>query len=121
MENQIESRLNNWQAWGIDKPHYQRCKSLEGNYKAPPVWEAPALRTEIDLNDALKIERCVIQLPQKHKMVLVTQYMYKYLLINERFNVTCNKIGISRKHEVFDDYLAKSKDMLANLLRKSES
>ncbi len=113
----IEARLNNWQAWGKDKLHYQKCKSLEGNYKPPPVWEAPHLRTEIDLKDALEIERAVIKLPEKHKMVLVTAYMYKHLLINGRFNKTCNIIGISRKAEVFDDYLAKAKLMVENILR----
>lgn len=117
----IEPRLINWQAWGIDKPQYKRCKSLEGNYKAPPVWEPPALRAEIDLNDALKIERCIIQLPLKHKMVITVSYMYKYLLINERFNRTCNIIGISRKHEVWEEYLKQSQHMVENLLHKSES
>jgi hypothetical protein len=112
----IEARLRNWQAWGKDKPHYQRCKSLEGNYKAPPVWEAPKLKSEVDIKDALIIERCVIKLPEKNKMVLVVDVMYPHLLINERFAKTCTIIGISRKTEVFSDYLKQSKIMLRNLL-----
>ena len=117
MSDDIEARLDNWQQWGKDRAQYQKTKSLEGNYKAPPVWESPALRAEIDVNDALKIERAVIHLPEKYKMVLVVSKMYPYLLINSNFARTCTIIGISRKAEVFDDFLTKSKLMLCNLLK----
>jgi len=114
----LEPRLINWKLVFKDKPQYQRAKSLEGNYKAPPVWEAPALKHTPDLNDAILIEKMVIQLPEKHKMVLVTQYMYPYLLINSGFAKTCTKIGISRKSEVFEEYLAQSKNIILNLLTR---
>jgi hypothetical protein len=112
----IDERLNNWQSWGKDKAHYQRCMSLEGNYKPPPVWHAPALKVEVDINDAKLVENSVITLPKKYKEVIVVQYMYPYLLINERFNKTCNIIGISRKADVWNDFLKQSKIILQNLL-----
>lgn len=117
----IEARLNNWQSWGKDRAHYKRCMSLEGNYKAPPVWEAPPLKTHIDINDAKILEDSIITLPKKYKEVLVVQYMYPYLLINERFAKTCTIIGISRKSEVWNDYLKQSKLILANLLHNKQS
>lgn len=117
----IEPRLENWRQWGKDRPQYHKTRSLEGNYKAPPVWESPALRAEIDVNDALKIECAIILLPEKYKMVLVVSKMYPYLLINSNFAKTCKIIGISRKAEVFDDFLLKSKLMLINLLRKADT
>jgi DNA-directed RNA polymerase specialized sigma54-like protein len=115
----IESRINNWREWGRDKPHYQRCKSLEGNYKPPPIWHAPKPKFNIDLKDALTVERCVIRLPHKHKMVIVVNEMYPQYLINEHFARTCTKIGISRKPEVFADYLANAKIILRNLLQRA--
>jgi hypothetical protein len=117
----IEQRLNNWRLCFKDKPHYKRTASLEGNYKPPPVWEAPSIKIPIDLNDALVIEKAVTALPDKHKMVLVVSTMYPYLLINSAFYKTCHIIGISRRPEVFDDYLKKSKIMLANILHSRES
>lgn len=106
--------------------------SLEGNYKEPPLTKEQKeyleqtgqifeskVRAKLvkDLKDALEVERAVIKLPDKHKKVLVCDYMYHYLLINRRFNKTCNNIGISRKHEVWEDYLAKAKLMVENILR----
>jgi hypothetical protein len=112
----LEARLLNWQAWGKDRAKYQRCLSLEGNYKPPPVWHAPALKVEVDIIDAKLVEDYIITLPKKYKEVLVVQYMYPYLLINERFNDTCNIIGISRKSHVWNDFLKQSKIILQNLL-----
>jgi hypothetical protein len=112
----IEALLLNWQAWGKDKAKYQRCMSLEGNYKPPPIWHAPALKVEVDINSAKALEDLIITLPKKYKEVLAVQYMYSYLLINERFAKTCTIIGISRKAEVWDDYVKQAKIILMNLL-----
>jgi hypothetical protein len=114
----LESRLLNWQSWGKDRAHYQRCMSLEGNYK-PEFPHPPKLKADVDIIDAKLVEDNVITLPKKYKEVLVVQYMYPYLLINERFNKTCNIIGISRKSEVWNDFLKQSKIILQNLLTKA--
>lgn len=127
----IEARLENWRICLKDTAKYSKAMSLEGNYKEPPLTKeqkdileksgqtfesAPNARAVKDLKDAFIVERAVIKLPHKHGLVLVCDYMYSYLLINGKFNRTCNAIGISRKPEVFADYLSQAKIMLRNLL-----
>lgn len=124
----IESRLENWRICFKDKPQYNKTKSLEGNYKEPEQskedkelegYDAPTTaRPVLDINDAIKVERAVTRLPLKFKMVLVCEYMYPYLLTNNRFPKTCTIIGISRKAEVFEDYLKRAKLMVENNLTK---
>jgi hypothetical protein len=127
----IDNRLENWRICFKDKPQYNKTKSLEGNFKETEKrtdelgneiegYDAPTQsKPVLDLNDALRIERAVIKLPDKHKLVLVCNYMYPYLLTNNRFPKTCTIIGISRKAEVFDDFLKKSKTMLENILNRN--
>lgn len=125
----IENRLENWRICFKDKPQYHKTKSLEGNYKEPPQtkeegeqegYDAPTqAKPVLDINDAIKVERAVVSLPLKHKLVLVCNYMYPYLLTNNRFTKTCTVIGISRKAEVFDDYLKKAMLMVENKLNRN--
>lgn len=126
----LENRLENWRISFKDKPQYHKTKSLEGNFKEQPTRDEQGNIIEgydadtqpkqsLDLNDALKIERAVIRLPHKFKMVLVCSYMYPYLLTNNRFTRTCNIIGISRRAEVFDDHLNRAKMMVENILKKN--
>jgi hypothetical protein len=84
------------------------------------VWEAPPIKPFLDMNDAIVVEKVIIGLPDKHKRVLVVQYMYPYLLVNSSFAKTCKIIGIGRKSEIFDEYLKNAKQMVHNLLTKSE-
>ena len=129
----IDSRLENWRICLKDTAKYNKAMSLEGNYKEAPLtkeqkeyleqtgqtFEAKTRAKPVkDLKDAFIVERAVIHLPEKHKLVLVCNYMYSYLLINGIYNKTCNAIGISRKAEVFDDYLKKAKLMVENNLHR---
>ena len=129
----IESRLENWRICLKDTAKYNKAMSLEGNYKEPPLTKEQkellektgqtfesktSARAVKDLKDAFIVERAVIHLPKKHGLVLVCDYMYHYLLVNGRFNATCNNIGISRKYEVWEEHLKDAKKMLSNLLTK---
>lgn len=131
MTDDLDARIENWRICFKDRQQYKTTGSLEGNYKEPPVtkemlelignqtFEVQArAKVALDINDAIKVEKAVINLPDKHKKVFVTQVMYPYLLINSRFYKTCQIIGISRKEEVFNDYLKDAKIMLHNLLHK---
>ena len=131
----IEARLDNWRICLKDTAKYSKAMSLEGNYKEPPLTKeqkdileksgqtfesAPNAKAVKDLKDAAIVESAIIQLygeSRKHCLVLVCDYMYSYLLINGKFNKLCNRIGISRKPEVFADYLSQAKIMLKNILK----
>jgi hypothetical protein len=135
MNNDLELRINNWRLVFKDKPQYRKAGSLEGNYvekltkeqeeelkKQSQVFERRATpRPSLDINDALKIERAVIELPVKHKMVLVVNVMYPYLLINNTYYQTCRIIGISSAKGIYDSYLEKSMHMLDNILHKNHT
>lgn len=126
----IENRIENWRICFKDNHQSFKTGSLEGNYKQPPVTKemlelvkdevfenVVTARHTIDINDAIKVERAVIDLPTKYKMVLVVDTMYKYLLNGSHFRKTCKIIGISIDSAVFDDYLKKAKTMLENSLQ----
>lgn len=126
----IEARIENWRICFKDNHHSFKTGSLEGNYREPQITKemlelvkdevfenkVTAKRT-IDINDAIKVERAVIALPIKYKMVLVVDTMYHYLLNGSHFRKTCKIIGISIDSAVFDDYLKKAKIMIENSLQ----
>jgi hypothetical protein len=132
----LDARLDNWKQCLKDRPHYKRAMSLEGNYKEPPVTKemldilvkqgevfekTAAARLSPNEIDALAIERAVISLPEKHRKVIVHEYMYPHKLHNDWFYKTCKTIGIGRSHDVFNEYLHQSKKMLCNLLHFNET
>ena len=129
----IDELIENWRLAFKDRPQYSKTKSIEGGYKDPPISKeikayleangevfetSTYTKPPINLKLAIDIEKSVIKLPMKYKLVLVCDTMYPYLLINQKFPRTCMAIGISRKKEVFDDYLKQSKIMLWNIFNK---
>lgn len=125
----IDNRIENWRLCFKDSPRNLKTGSLESNYKQPTVTKEiiEALKNEVfevkvatipflDINDAIKVEGAVIQLPKKHKLVLVCQTMYPYLLNGGNFRKTCKIIGISIDNTIFDAFLLESKIKLEILL-----
>ena len=129
----IDARIENWRLYFKDRPRISKIGSLESNYKEPPVTKEMldalkdqvfevklSVRPSIDVNDAIKVEKAIIKLPMKYKMVLVVNEMYPYYLHGSNFRKTCKTIGISIDNTVFDSYLLKSKIMLENILQSTK-
>lgn len=106
-----KERLDNWKRAFKDHPHYRVTASLEGRYRSPQCWEEKQLKVEINIIDALEVERAVIGLPAINKAILKYNYFTPFIALN----------GWCRKNRVradqFEMELSRSIRMLDNRLR----
>jgi hypothetical protein len=112
---------DHWQAHFIDRHQQRITKSLEGRYKRENVNDddKPIARSPIDIKLACTIEKIITtKLPKKEKIIIVTEYMYRWALKDNLFNMFCRKIGI--RPQQYDEYLRRAKLMVHNNLNKIE-
>ena len=101
----IDKRLCNWAAWAVVhgsrfvSPMFRQYRSDE-SFDDVHDQQRPL---PIDVSDALKIERAVVQLPENHKLATVWFYRIKCQPVR-----ACKAIGVTR-------------DGLAGLVRDSRS
>lgn len=107
----VEERLRNWASWAKTLPTYRVTKSLEGRYRAPAQWEAPRPAKFIDLNDALKIERAIIGVPQPYKAIIIYSLIHPYIPMQ----VFCRKNRVPQRD--YDLMERKAKFMVQNRAR----
>ena len=87
----IKSRLENWARWSrYTRIRPASCKSLESKYKSPQIWHQPEIKIEVDLLDALKVEKGLVSLPRRCMDLLV----YSYVKSNRDFDIVCSKLKI---------------------------
>ena len=110
---QTNARILNWATWARDRKIIPvSCKSLESRYKSPPVWDYPHLKAEIDINDAIEIEKILTSptFPKANMACIVYVNIYPYL----NFHAALRKINRFRKglssinQHNFDEFEQKS-------------
>lgn len=113
----IQNRLENWARWARVRPHYAKCRSLEGKYKAPPTWHPPEPRIEVDTLDAVVIEKALVQpsFPKKSREIIKYAYLYSGIHPMK----ICRKLGI--KNGDIDAELRTAIMMLENRLNIKEN
>jgi hypothetical protein len=109
-----ESRLENWKNWAREHRKYRVTQSLEGRYRAPPMWHPPEAKVFVDILDALKVEKALVAMPQPYKQLLIYRYIYPYL----NFAAFCRKASIHQSK--FSEYERRSICMLHNRLMRAE-
>jgi len=116
-----ESRILNWATWArTGKIIPLSCESLECNYLSPPCWEYPELKAEIDILDAIIVEKVLIgeTFPKANMACIVYSNVYPYLNFTgalrkiNRFRIGLSSINPSN----FADFERKSEMMLNNRL-----
>lgn len=107
-------RLDNWKRWAKDKPQYRVTKSLEGKYKSPQHWHPPEPKIFVDILDAIKVERAIIDLPKPYKQLII----YKYIMPFLSFDGFCRKAAI--RPDQYDVFERRAIDMIVNRLRRAE-
>ena len=115
----IESRLNNWARWGRPQTQYRRTYSLEGRYipEAGDVFEEKKAVIPIDMRDAVILEKIIVQLPTKHRKVIVYSWVYPWTVKNDRlFYKVCRLCGV--RPSLFERYENEAKNMVKKLLNK---
>lgn len=109
----IEARVENWVAWArTNTASSVACRSLERNYKSPQHWNYPELKAEIDVNDALVIEKTLTSytFPKFNMAIIVYSQVYPWL----------NMDGALRKINRFrGSQLYANKDNFKDLEKKS--
>lgn len=122
MENEeFERKLFNWAAWARDRQIIPvSCKSLESQYKSPPIWYYPELRVEVDLNSALEIERILVgqTFPKAHMIAIVYAHVYPWRDLRGALR-RINKFNPPSyvKEHTFEDFLKDSTRILFNRLK----
>ena len=118
---QTNARILNWARWARDRQIIPvSCKSLECNFKAPPMYDYPHLQAEIDILDAIKIEKILIAptFPKANMACLVYVHIYPWL----NFQAALRKINRFRKGLAsinqynFKEFENKSEQILLNRL-----
>ena len=78
MPAEIAPVMDNWLRWVRDHTKSPvKCRSLESRWKSPQVWQGLKPRGEIDLFEALAVEKIVCQLPKKHKAAIKAWHVQK--------------------------------------------
>lgn len=75
----IVDRLENWARWARVNATRCHCMSIEHRYKAPPCWEQEQPRHEVDILDAVIIEKIVVSLPSKNMQALKYAYILPWV------------------------------------------
>lgn len=70
IESTLKQRIENWARWCRSNPTRAHCFSIEHRYKAPPCWESQQPHIEVDMLDAVIVEKAVIGLPVKFKLAM---------------------------------------------------
>lgn len=115
-EIDLESLLRNWARWTSDRGYRKKhCYSAEGRYRSPQHWHPPEPRQpEIDLHSAIKVERIIVRLPIKYKILLLGHYV-RYS--NPR--AICRKLAI--RPSDYEGTLQMAKLMVRNNLNAAAS
>lgn len=97
--------LLNWARWCKTTKHPQRCRSLEGRYRPPPMYHEPVPSNPPDVNQAIKVERLIVTAPHQYGKHLVCYYIKRLPPQAVR-----KKLGIPLS--AIDDHLTRSRDWL---------
>lgn len=73
----VHERLIEWARWGRTHWRPHTCRSLEGNYRPPPAWEAPTPRFMPHLKQIYEIEYLIVNAPKGYGIHLIAWYVKK--------------------------------------------
>lgn len=108
----IHPRLLNWGRWaGADYRHKQEhCGSAEWRYRRQADQGSTSL-SDVDLWDAVKLEKIVTRLPRKHRTAIIGWYAAR-----DSITYITRRIGIH--YARFDEHMRAALNMVENNLLK---
>ncbi|HEY6022340.1 MAG TPA: hypothetical protein VIY48_21520 [Candidatus Paceibacterota bacterium] len=75
---EIASEIDNWRRWLIGGGGgVGGCQSIEGRYRSTDVFEGQQARIEVNILEAVEIEKIVRQLPKKNKAALKAYHIHR--------------------------------------------
>lgn len=68
---EVENMMQNWERWvRVLKTVPVKCVGLESRYKSPDVFERIEPTCEINILEAVEVEKIICQLPEKNKKAI---------------------------------------------------
>jgi len=118
MKSEYQRLINQWARWSRETFRYGHCGSIEHKYLSPQCWESPEPRPpEINLKEVMQVERAVIQLPDKHRIVLIWSRVHR---VKEPWAIARQA---KKRHRVWvnphkvEDLIYEAEKMVSNRLR----
>jgi hypothetical protein len=110
---EIHSILLNWARWCKTGNHPQRCKSLEGNYRPPPMYHEPVPSNPPDVLQAIKVEILISRAPSQYGKHLICWYI-------KRLPPQAIKKKLSKKADEVDHHLYMARAWLKRVLTSKQ-
>lgn len=68
---EVEDFMRNWERWCRDRKAVPiKCVGLESKYKSPDVFDRAQPVCEINILEAVEVEKIICQLPEKNKKAI---------------------------------------------------
>ena len=78
MPPEVEDFMSNWERWiRVHKVEPVRCVGLESKWKSPQVWQGVEPKCEINLLEAVAVEKIICQLPERNRMAIKAWHVYR--------------------------------------------
>lgn len=75
---EIASDIENWRRWAISRSNTRsRCMSIESRYRSTDVFEGKVARIQINILEAVVIEKIIRTLPKKNKAAIKAYHIQR--------------------------------------------
>lgn len=75
---EIASEIENWRRWAIGRSRQlSRCQSIESRYKSTDVFEGIQAKVQINIIEAVIIEKIIRTLPKKNKAAIKAYHIQR--------------------------------------------
>lgn len=110
----IEAEIANWVAWARTRAGRSvgQCASIEHRYRPPRHWWPDPLLSNVNIRNALDVERAMGDVPEQHRAGLVMHYARR-----APSAFICRKLGL--RPAAWEQFLADGRTMLKNILLRS--
>jgi len=113
-QSDVDAMLRNWGVWSrMRTGGVACCGSAERWYRAPQHWWPEGPRLSADELSALKVERCMRQVPRDHRKALFLLYVAR---ADAQF--CCLRLRLPRA--MWDRFIEDARRMVANVLKRAK-
>lgn len=75
---EIASEIENWRRWAIGRSNQLgKCQSIESRYKSTDVFDGKQAMIQVNILDALVIEKIIRTLPKKNKAAIKAYHIQR--------------------------------------------
>ncbi len=75
---EVEGFMTNWERWVRVRKHEPvRCVGLESKWRAPDVFDGTQPQCEINILEAVEVEKIICKLPERNRLAIKAWHIYK--------------------------------------------